>query len=92
LYQSSTGSFSSGLRECSFCWVKQRKKKRAVAVPVLFLLFFSLPLAYHAVVTFLTAGLSMTNGWYLYCLVFAEMSLAGGALLAICSPCRDTDG
>lgn len=61
------------------------RRKGAAAVPTLgvFLAAFAASLAYHVIVTYLLIHQSMTNGWYLYCLVFAEVCLLGVGLLAI---------
>jgi hypothetical protein len=38
---------------------------------------------YHALVTFLVTGLSMTNGWYLYCVIFPEVLLLVGLMALV---------
>jgi 4-amino-4-deoxy-L-arabinose transferase-like glycosyltransferase len=57
--------------------------ERSVVVMVAFLGAFLCSLAYHVVVTHLLIQQSMSNGWYLYALVFAEVPLALMGLRAL---------
>ena len=53
-------------------------------VPVAFYGFFWLGLLYHILITFAAQGISASQGWYLYCLVVAEVLVMMTGLLALC--------
>jgi hypothetical protein len=48
----------------------------AVLILAMFYLTFGLGIAYHVLVTFATGSGSSTCGWYAYCVVIAELSVA----------------
>lgn len=74
-----------------FLWRYFRKgrgqKGAADGGPILiaasYYLTFALGLAYHVLITFAAGGGSSTNGWYIYCLVIAEVLLAAAGTMAI---------
>ena len=52
-----------------------------------FYLMFAAGLAYHVMVTFADGGGSCTNGWYIDCLVIAELLVAAAGTLAVLPAC-----
>jgi hypothetical protein len=62
---------------------RQYPSKTAVNVLASFYGFFWLGLGYHVLAIFLSQGESTSTGWYLYCLVAAEVLLITCGLLAI---------
>jgi hypothetical protein len=63
------------------------RSRRSLLVPSLFYGFFWLGLLYHILITFVAQGISASQGWYLYCLVAAEVIVVMAGLLAL-SPAR----
>jgi hypothetical protein len=61
-----------------------RGRERPLLVLLAFYLCFCAALAYHVVVEHFYVGVSATTGWYLYCLIAAELTLlaAGTAVIA----------
>ena len=62
-------------------WLSQ---PRSILVLGALYAFFWLGLAYHVLLIFLSRGVSTSTGWYLYCLVVAEIILATVGLFALC--------
>lgn len=67
--------------------VFRSQARRALLALVAFEACLCGSLAYHAVVSQLGYNQPTTNGWYLYCLVFAEVTLLCAGLMALL-PCR----
>ncbi|MBZ5494942.1 MAG: hypothetical protein LAP85_00945 [Acidobacteriia bacterium] len=71
------------------CLRKHRAQKsiaideKPVLIAVCFYLIFALGLAYHVMITFASSGGSSTNGWYIYCLVIAEILLVTAGTMAV---------
>ncbi len=60
---------------------------QCLLVPLAFYAFFWLGLLYHILVTYVAQGIPASQGWYLYCLVVAEVLIIVSGLIAI-SPVR----
>ena len=71
------------------CFRKKRPEKltaiegKSVHTAACFYFVFIAGLAYHVMITFATSGGSSTNGWYVYCLVIAELVLATAGTMAV---------
>jgi hypothetical protein len=82
-----------GLFLVSVSWLKRSARflflssPRYMLVLLTFYLFFWLGLLYHILITFVAQGISASQGWYLYCLVVAEVTVIVAGLLAV-SPAR----
>lgn len=67
-------------RDARFPFVSSRKH---LLVLIAFYGFFWLGLLYHILITFVAQGVSASQGWYLYCLVVAEVLVVAAGLLAL---------
>jgi len=57
---------------------------RQLIIPAAFYAFFWLGLFYHILITYIVQGVSASQGYYLYCLVVAEVALVVTGLLVLC--------
>jgi hypothetical protein len=60
-----------------------RRRERPLLVLLAFYLCFCAALAYHVVVEYFYVGVSATTGWYLYCLIAAELVLLAAGAAAV---------
>jgi hypothetical protein len=67
-------------RNAQFPFVSSR---RHLLVLIAVYAFFWLGLLYHVLITFVAQGISASQGWYLYCLVVAEVLVVAVGLLAL---------
>ncbi len=71
---------SRSRRNARLSFISSRKN---LLVVMAFYGFFWLGLLYHILLTFLAHGISASQGWYLYCLVTAEVLLTAAGLMAV---------